>query len=234
MAELVAIHQPNFLPWLGFFDKIARADTMVLLDSVQFPKKGGTWINRVQMLVGGKPSWVTAPVVRSYSGTRTILEMEFDESKPWRTKAVKTVQAAYGRAPEFDEVGESVIALIEDPSPCLAEYNVAAIRDLASRLGLDTKIVRSSELEAGGSATDLLVAITREAGGGAYLAGGGAEGYQEDGRFAEAGIELVAQEFQHPKYPQPAAGEGFVPGLSFVDALMSLGFDGTRELLGRS
>ena len=73
---IVAIHQPNFFPWLGFFDKIARADVFCLLDNVQFPKTGGTWINRVQLWINGKAAWATAPVDRSYSGVRRIREMQ--------------------------------------------------------------------------------------------------------------------------------------------------------------
>jgi hypothetical protein len=62
---VVAIHQPNFLPWLGFFDKLARADVFVLLNSVQFPRTSkGTWINRVKLLVGGEARWATVPIVR--------------------------------------------------------------------------------------------------------------------------------------------------------------------------
>ena len=230
MAELVAIHQPNFFPWLGFFDKLARADTMVLLDSVQFPKKGGTWINRVQLLVGDSPAWVTVPVVRAYEGTRTIVEMEIDESAPWRKKLLKTIQASYGRAPYHDDVAGPLADLVEDPSGSLADYNVAAIEALASSLGIETKLVRSSQLEADGAATDLLVAITREVGGRAYLAGGGASGYQEDEKLEAAGIELVEQRFEHPVYEQRT--NEFVPGLSVIDALMGCGFAGTRELLG--
>ena len=88
MTGLVAIHQPNFLPWLGYFDKLARADVFVLLDDAQFPKKGGTWVNRARLLVSGRPDWVTVPVDRSYHGTRTIIEMQIDDARPWRRKLI--------------------------------------------------------------------------------------------------------------------------------------------------
>jgi hypothetical protein len=82
--RLVAIHQPNFFPWLGYFDKLARADVFILLDDAQYPKTGGTWSNRVQLLINEKPAWVTVPVVRSYHGVRQIREMRIDEQRPWR------------------------------------------------------------------------------------------------------------------------------------------------------
>ena len=229
----VAIHQPNFLPWLGFFDKIARADTFVLLDSVQFPKKGGTWINRVRVLVNGSPTWLTVPVDRSYHGTRTIREMRInDDDGRWRDTALKTLRSAYGRAPFFASVHAELEPLLRDPTDDLAAYNERAIRRLCDLLGLGTSLVRASELDGRGAATDLLVSLVRAAGGDAYLAGGGAEGYQEDEKFAANGLELIEQGFEPPPYDQ--GGGDHVAGLSVVDALMHVGFEGTRGLLDRA
>ncbi len=230
-SRLVAIHQPNFLPWLGFFDKVARADVMVLLDSVQFPKKGGTWTNRVKMLIGGEPGWVTVPIDRSYHGLRTIAEVRISEQTPWRRKVLATIETSYGRSAGFDEVMPVVSGLIEDPTDSLADYNVRAIESLIERIGIPApEMVLSSSIETQGSATDLLIEIVRAVDGDAYLVGGGAGSYQEDEKFEAEGIELVPQAFRHPSYPQPTGGP--VQGLSVVDALMSCGIDGTAELLG--
>ncbi len=229
----VAIHQPNFLPWLGYFDKIARADAFVLLDSVQFPKKGGTWINRVRILVNGKATWLTVPVDRSYHGTRTIREMRVNDADGrWRETALKTLRSAYGRAPFFAAVQAELEPLLADPTDDLGAYNERAIRRLCELLGVDTPLIRASELDGRGAATDLLVSLVRAAGGDAYLAGGGAEGYQEDEKFAAAGIALLEQEFAPPTYDQ--GGGEHVAGLSVVDALMHIGVEGTRALLGRA
>ena len=106
----VAIHQPNFFPWLGYFDKIARADVFVLLDDVQFAKQ--SWTNRVQVLIDGEPGWVTAPVRRD--GKVSIAEARFDESKPWRKKLLKTMYFSYRRAPHFEHVYPRIEALVTD------------------------------------------------------------------------------------------------------------------------
>ena len=228
---LVAIHQPNFLPWLGFFDKIARADVFVLLDSVQFPKKGGTWTNRVRILVNGTPTWLTVPIDRAYHGTRTIREMRLrDDDGRWRETALKTLRNAYGRARFFETIQPELELLLLDATAELAVYNERAIRRLCELLGLDTRLVRSSELAAEGGGTELLVALVRAVSGDAYLAGGGAEGYQEDELFAAAGIELRSQAFAPPAYPQ--GSHQHVAGLSSVDALMRLGPHATRVMLG--
>lgn len=230
---LVAVHQPNFFPWLGYFDKLSRADVFVLLDDAQFPKMSrGTWVNRVRMLINGLPAWVTVPVDRSYHGFREIREMRIKESVPWRKKLTKTIQTSYGKAPHFDAVFGRISQLIENPTDELAAFNLAAIRALADDLKLDTgKLVISSELGVQGKATDRLISLVKAVGGDAYLAGGGASGYQRDELFGEAGIELVAQRFSHPHYPQPV--EPPVEGLSIVDALMNCGFEGTSALLAK-
>src|SRR5215211_6070475 len=145
--RVVAIHQPNFLPWLGYFDKLVRADAFVLLDSVQFPKKAGSWMNRTRLVVAGNLGWLTVPVVRSYHGLRAVNEMLIDDSRPWRRKALRTIEQSYARAPYFDEIMPLVEEVIGVQSDRLVEFNEAGVRHVASALGLDvSKIVRSSSL----------------------------------------------------------------------------------------
>lgn len=228
--RVVAIHQPNFLPWLGYFDKLARSDVFVLLDSVQFPKKSGTWMNRVQVLVSGQAAWVTIPVVRAYHGLRRVDEMEIDESRPWRRKLLATIEQSYRRAPHFDETMPLVTEIIMQDHLLLADYNEAGVRRLAEVIGLDpAKVVRASRLDVSGASTDLLIDITRKVGGDTYLAGGGAGGYQEDEKFARADVRLRYQAFVHPDYRQ--LSECPEHGLSIIDALMNCGADETARML---
>lgn len=227
---VVAIHQPNFFPWLGYFDKIARADVFVVLDNVQFSKTGGTWSNRVRILRDGRAVWLTMPVERSFHGVRQVREMQIADGS-WRARALGGIRAGYRRAPYFNEVFRLVEELIATPTELVAEFNLTVVRALADRLGLAAgKLVSSSALGIEGTGTDLLVKAVQAVGGGTYLCGGGAQGYQEDERFANAGIDLVQQMFRHPAYPQ-LGGNEFVPGLSILDALMNCGFAGTRELV---
>ena len=230
--KLVAIHQPNFFPWLGFFDKIRRSDVFVAMDNAQFSKTGGTWTNRIQMIVNGKPAWVTMPIVRAYHGVRSIREMRITDHPAWRAKLLRTIEQNYGRAPYFRDVFPLLEETIRNPTTDLTEYNLGAIRRFCAALGLATPIMLGSSLRAEGRATDLLVPMVKALGGTAYLAGGGAAGYQEDAQFQVAGIKLIFQEFQHPTYPQFNTSS-FEPGLSIVDALMNCGFAETADLLGK-
>jgi hypothetical protein len=229
MNKTVAIHQPNFFPWLGFFDKIRQADVFVFLDDAQYKKTGGSWSNRVQILVNGKPCWVTAPIDRTYHGTREIRDMRFSPHGDWRGKFLKTICSAYGKAPHFREVMETLEGLIANREESLAEYNISTIQEIAKKIGLgDRRIVRSSSYSVQSTATQRLVDLTRRVGGQAYLCGGGAGDYQNDLAFSTAGLKLIYQRFESVPYDQRGA-ESFVSGLSIIDAAMNLGWDGVTR-----
>jgi hypothetical protein len=220
---ICAIHQPNFFPWLGYFDKIRRADVFVLLDAVDYPRSGsggmGSWTNRVRLSIGGEPRWIGCPVRRMPLGA-PIRDAVIDDSQPWRGKLLKTLQASYGKAARFDEAMALLGPLIEDPQDNLAAFNIAAIEAIAERLGCAARLVRQSALACEGQATAMLVSLTKEVGAQTYLAGGGAAGYQDDTLFAQAGLLLRYQDFT----PQPYGRlDRFTPGLSVIDYLMQDG-----------
>jgi hypothetical protein len=209
---LVACHQPNFLPWLGYFDKLARSDRFVLLDRVQFPRTSrGTYTNRVQLLIGGQPAWLTVPVVRD--GVQAIGDVRIDDTQPWRRKALRSIEQSYAKAPRFADVMPVVRELLELDTDRIAVLNEEAIRRLAPDHA--HKLVRQSDLPDTGdaAATDLLIAVVKAAGGDAYLSGDGADGYQEEPKYAAAGLGFRLLGFTHPDTGAPA-------GLSIVDALM--------------
>lgn len=200
-----------------------------MMDNAQFSKTGGTWTNRVQVIVNGEPAWLTMPIARAYHGLRTIREMKINENNEWRTKLLRTIEHNYRRAPYFEAVFPLVQVTLQNPTDELAEYNLAAIRKLGAAIEIRTPTVLGSTLETEGRSTDLLISMVRAVGGTAYLAGGGASGYQEDDKFRQAGLDIIYQEFQHPTYPQFNTST-FKPGLSIVDALMNCGFEGVRGL----
>jgi len=230
MGKTVAIHQPNFFPWLGYFAKIASCDVFIFLDDVQFPKKGGVWSNRVKLLIGGEARWVTAAIDRNYHGTRTVREMCFLPDIPWREKALKSIGLNYRRHPFYFETMELIVPLLLSPEANIAEYNIHTITAIVKSIGLDTdKIKRSSALSHEGSSNALLCSLTQLAGGDTYMCGGGADGYQDPLVFEAAGVTLARQDFNHPVYDQMGDGV-FLRGLSIIDALMNLGLTGVRSL----
>jgi len=231
MDKTIAIHQPNFFPWLGYFDKIVRADVFIFFDNVQFPKTGGTWSNRVKLLIAGEARWVTAAVDRHFSGTRSIKEMSFLAGNPWREKVLKSIVANYGRHRFFGETMDIIEPLVTNSESSVAEFNIHAITQIAKKLGLNIeKFRRASNFSASGCSNELLCSLTKLSEGSMYMCGGGADGYQDATIFELHGIKLVRQNFLHPVYPQ-RQGQDFVAGLSVIDAAMNLGWRGASELL---
>src|SRR5690242_9574123 len=98
---LVAIHQPNFLPWLGWFDKLARADVMILLDTAAHQRTGSNYTNRVQILTRGEPGWITVPVVRGRDERSRIDRLRIAGNGAWRRKIRATIEQSYAKAPFF-------------------------------------------------------------------------------------------------------------------------------------
>jgi hypothetical protein len=223
VSTIVAIHQPNFFPWLGYFDKIRQADVFVFLDDVSYPRSGsggmGSWCNRVKIAINGEARWATCPLRRMALGSPIRLA-EIDDSQSWRIKLVRTLEVNYRRAPAYQMAVELLGPLIMGSSQSLAEFNITAIKVIAAQLRIDAHFVRQSELVAEGQSTELLVSIVKAVGGNAYLAGGGASGYQDDALFATNEITLVPQSFVPSIYGNPAA---FIPGLSVIDYLMNDG-----------
>tara|TARA_R100001143_G_scaffold55006_1_gene50968 strand:- start:140 stop:646 length:507 start_codon:yes stop_codon:yes gene_type:complete len=135
----------------------------------------------------------------------------------WRVKAVRSMQQAYAKAANFKAAFALVEPLVMNPEQNISRYNVHAIRTISAALGLTAEFVLQSELDTVAASTDLLIEIVKKVECDTYLAGGGAGGYQEDTKFAAAGLELKYQDFKPVAYRPEAA---FIPGLSIIDYMM--------------
>jgi hypothetical protein len=227
--HVVACHQPNFFPWLGYFHKIRWSETFVVLDDALIQKTGGSVTNRTSLAPGGKQIWFTAPIDRTFSGTLRIDRVRFSEREPFRERLLTTLKTTYSRAPFFAEMWAALTPLVENPEPLLAAYNTHAIRSIATLLELPAELVLASSFGIDATSTERLVAITQAVKGNTYLYGGGAKDYQDDALFFGRGLHLFEQGFRPPTYARGAQPE--IAGLSVIDALFFLGAAGTRKLL---
>ena len=229
MNKIVAIHQPNFFPWLGFFDKIIKSDHFVFFDDVYLSKKGGTWTNRVQVIISNNKNWLTVPIDRNFSGQKKINQIKIKNEINWREKLIKSLELNYLKHPFYNEIYPIISALIN--IEYLVEFNIQAIKIILENLELTLdKLVLSSELNQSGSSNQLLVNITESLKSKIYMCGGGAENYQNETVFEENDIKLIYQNFLHPTYPQYNQDK-FIEGLSIIDCLMNLGWEKTSEIL---
>lgn len=217
---IVTIHQPEHLPWLGFFHKADQADVLVLLDTVQFRKNYVQ--NRNRILGAGGPMWLTVPVLVKGHMSGTIASLRINNEVDWRAKHWKSLQHSYGRHPFFAEYREFFEGFYRRRWELLCTLNMAAIDFLLAALSLRKKIIKASDLPVEGASTELLLAICRHLGATVYLSGPTGRAYLNESSFAQAGIVVRYHQFQHPVYPQLRAKE-FVSHLSVVDLLFNAG-----------
>lgn len=232
MTVVVACHQPNFMPWLGYFAKIARCDTFVVLDDVQFTQGNNkhNWTSRVRILGSNGPLWVSMPIVRSGAGPQKICDLRTDEGNPrWLTKMVRTFREAYSSAPYFEEAAP-LLEILSAHRASVMETNVALINRIVELLGLPSRFVFSSQFLLESSSTQRLIDLVKACGGRTYLSGDGAMGYEDVELFSGAGIELRKLGFTSPAYRQRSKSE-FIPGLSIFDSLCFAGVAATSDFV---
>ena len=232
--KIVSIHQPNFFPWLGYFNKILTSDIFIFLDDVQLPKKGGTWSNRVKIVTNNSEKWLTAELDRKYSGVRTIRESFFNNPSDWKLRCFDILNLNYKNHPFFSETIDFVEPLLVNDENNVAEYNIQNNLLILDYLNIkNTKMCTSSSLNHKDTSNELLCSLVAAVGGDAYQCGGGADGYQDEEIFHKNGIKLKYQDFIHPSYSQYLSSE-FRPGLSVIDLLMNHGRSSSIEILQKS
>jgi WbqC-like protein family len=233
----VAIHQPNFMPWLGIFHRAAMVDRFVYFDHVQ-ALRGKSWLTRNRILVQGEPRWLTIPTEKSGAGLPAVNGVRIQWDNPVAGKHLRTLEAEYGRHPYFDEVHGFVAELYERRPTFVAELNRGFFEGVLARIGLGVELVSSADLSAADPrladlrGNDLVVATCLAAGGDEYVSGEGCLDFIDPPAFETAGIDFWFQRYVHPQYAQRGALE-FVSHLSALDALFNVGFDGMRDLVDR-
>jgi hypothetical protein len=222
----VAIIQPNYIPWKGYFDIIHDVDTFVFLDDVQYTVRD--WRNRNQIrLPGGGKTWLSVPVVGGRN--QRIDSVAVDESQGWRRKHLEALRHSYGRAPHFEPYYSRFAAVLERPWPRLVDLDVALTEMVCDWLGCRRRFERASTLQASGSKDDRLIELVQRVGGDHYLSGPSARDYIVPEKFAAAGITLAYHDYAgYPEYPQIASP--FDPYVSILDLMFAVG-DEAPELI---
>ncbi|MFA5179820.1 MAG: WbqC family protein [Syntrophales bacterium] len=217
---IVAVHQPQYLPWLGYFDKIDRADVFVLLDTVQFKKN--EWQNRNRIKTAQGPQWLTVPVL--YRFPQLICEVGINANERWQHKQRQTILSNYRKSPYWSTLESFFEEIFTKAWQTIGELNIHVVRELTKLLGITTPLHVSSELPPFPEDPDeRLIAITRHFGAHNYLAGSGGLGYMDLAKYETAGIQVVFQEYHHPEYQQMFGG--FEPFMSVVDLIYNHGQD---------
>ncbi len=223
-AKCIAIHQPNFIPWVGYFNKINKSDVFVLFDDVQFPR-AKTFGNRVEIKTNNGAVWLTVPVTHR-GELNNFNEIEIDNNQNWAAKSLKTIKLAYQKAAHFNDYWEEFAALYTTKYQQLTDLNIALMRFALEKTGIDKPLVRSSEIAAaqGLGGEEKILTILKSLDATIYLSGKGAgsKRYINEANFDKAGIQLMWQSYEAKPYRQLWGGD-FVPNLSIIDLLFNEG-----------
>lgn len=223
-----AIHQPNYLPWIGYFDKMARVDVFVILDTVEYSH--GSVINRNKIRNSSGWNWLTVPVNKS-DASKPICEVGFADNK-WRKKHFTALQGAYSKAEYFREYSPFFSELYGgEMYDNIADLNTAIIKYLADSFDIQVEFVRTSEMNIDPSLrkNELLIEILNQIDADTYIAGTGCKDYMDDELFAKNGISVKYNSFEPFVYKQ--RWDGFEPYMSAVDLLFNEGEDSRKHFV---
>ena len=232
---LIAIHQPHYIPWLGYLDRMVKADLFIILDHVQFERRN--FQNRTTIRLEGQPKLLTVPVIQ-LSQKEVIVDKRVDNSedggRDWGPTHFKTLKYAYRKAPFFAQYAPRLEEILHAKWDKLVDLDLAMLDFVREAFEIRTPLARSSEMPVEGARSELLLNLCKSRGPGSVFLGGlgGSRRYLDHEAFAREGVGVAWQQFEHPVYPQCGEGE-FTPGLMSLDLLFNCGPRG-RDLLWAS
>lgn len=221
---IVSVHQPQYIPWLGYFDKIDKSDAFVFLDNVQYKKREYQNRNRICNRDGWM--WLTVPVLTKGKYHQKIIEVKIDDTQKWRRKQLRCIKTYYSKAPYFKEHIDFFESVYMQKWERLIDLNKYIIKYLLEYLGIFTPIYHESEMRVESHSTDRIIEICRKLNADTYLSGNGGKKYLDEAKFLKAGIKLTYQYFVHPVYQQ--LHNPFIPFMSIIDLVFRHG----KESLG--
>ena len=227
---IVSINQPAYLPWLGYFHRIAVSDLHVVLDRVQFEKNSFTNRNKIRTHDGW--CWLTVPVKTAGKfGQLPICELEIDNQRPWASKHWETVRLNYSKAPFFGQHAEFFQGVYKQNWTKLSDLAQEITTYLLRCFDIRTKLLFSSQMEISGAKDELVLNLCREVGAKTYLSGPLGRNYLREELFHSAGIEVRYDDYQHPAYSQTYSG--FEPSMAAIDLLFNAGPASRQVLMSR-
>lgn len=230
MGKIIGIHQINYFPWLGYFNKMAKSDLFVYLDKVQLTDRGVTVRTHI-ITSAGKKTFLSVGINQKGHRDKKFSEIEINEGSDWQTRQKNFIIGNYSKHPFFKDVMSIISPIFETKFQFLGEVNLLSINLIKDILGITTPVVMQSELEYPMEAKKdaLMLALTRAAGGNIYLSGNGARKYMDEENTEEHGVKVCFQHFLPFEYPQYKMSE-FVPGLSVLDFLFNVGLDKAKSI----
>lgn len=214
---IMSAHQPAYLPWLGYIDKIKRSDIFIFLDNVQYEKNSFTNRNKIKTANG--PIWLSVPVIKTDHFDKVMFEMPLDKKSKWQKKHLSSIQMAYSKAKHFKDIFPKLQELYKNDYDNIVDITWDHLMFWLDILGIHTKIIKGSTLEVEGKKSDFVLGLCKAVGADYYISGAMGAGYLDVRKFEDNGVEIEFQNYQHPVYPQ-LHGD-FIPNMGIVDFAMN-------------
>ncbi len=215
---ILSAHQPAYLPWLGFFHKIAISDDFVILDNVQFEKNSFTNRNKIKTAHG--TTWLTVPVLLKGHLQKTISEIEINNNIDWRSKHFKSLYFNYKKAPFFGNYADFLEDFYKKSWTRLCDVTEYLLSFFISELGIRARIHKQSQIGIASKKQELILDLCGNFCAGVFVFGSLGADYADAELFKLKGINVLFQDYKHPVYPQ-FCGD-FVSHLCILDLLFNV------------
>lgn len=230
---IVSIHQPDFMPWLGLFNRISNSDRFVIFDNVLAPQ-GKSWLTRNQIVLNGAARWLSLPVNKS-SGTY-ICDQQIANAAAFKKKHLGTLRQAYGKSEYFSVVFELIEQVYQYETQLAADFNYRILQSILECLDISVEVVWATQLlsreeSAELRGNDMVLELAKRAGATTYISGTGCTDFILPSTFEEQKISFRFQEFSHPTYEQVGAQEEFISHMSVVDSLFNIGPERVAQIV---
>lgn len=226
---IVAIHQPNYLPWLGYFHKMKKADAFIILDHAQLPGKGLPNRNYIKGK-DGKKVLLTVPLKKTKGVNSTYIESIPDYSKPWQREHLNKIKDAYFKAPYFENRFELIESVVLQKHENLSNLSTVFIKAVCNLLEIKTQLILASSLiDCQLQKNERNIDLCLQMGGSSYLSGRGAKKYNDESLYLKHQLNIIYQNFEAPVYCQ--LGEEFMPNLSVLDILFNVPVDEIKRIV---
>lgn len=220
MSKIVSIHQPNYIPWLGYFYKIARSDIFVFLDDAQFSNSGAHNYHNIKTPQGK----LRLKIPLEYKLGDNINEVRTKDELGWKKDHLNKIRLNYKKAPYFEEIFNDFELELNKKYKNLSELNTEIVKFICAKFNFKTNYISASELNLNSSREEKVIDICNELDATIYLSGTGAKAYQVEENFINKGLTLEYSDFKPIAYKQ-LWNTDFLISVSIIDFLMNYGYD---------
>jgi len=211
--------QPTYIPWLGYFDLICRSECFVFLNDVQFEKK--SWQQRNRIKTSNGELLLSVPVLTKGKLSQKIYETQIDNNQQWAKSHLKSIEFSYKKTPYFNLYFDLIKEIYSKNYDKLEDLTIGIITLLAHELGLRVPFLKASEMELLNHKEGRILGICKNTNSSILYDAKGAEGVIDSNYLLKEGVNVIFQEYHHPRYSQ-LHGD-FLPNMSIIDLLFNEG-----------